>query len=140
MPIDVDSLLIKEWPITGGNMHDSSVTPGMVDSTRTYSYVLADSAYDTSEIYDYIFENAHSLPMIDTNRRRRIRNDRLTVNRRIGIELRKEYSSMYSMRWEIERTFSILKEILGMEYIRHVKHRNYDVTIGGIIEIMKNLI
>ncbi len=30
-------------------------------------------------------------------------------------------------------TFSILKEILGMEYIRHVKHRNNDVTIGGII-------
>ena len=44
------------------------------------------------------------------------------------------------MSWEIERTFSILKEILGMEYIRYVKHRNYDVSIGEIIEIMKNLI
>ena len=37
------------------------------------------------------------------------------------------------MRWEIERTFSILKEILGMEHIWYVKHRNYDVSIGELI-------
>ena len=30
-------------------------------------------------------------------------------------------------------TFSILKEILGMGYIRYVKHRNYNVSIGEII-------
>ena len=44
------------------------------------------------------------------------------------------------MRWEIERTFSILKEILEMEYIWYVGNRNYDIAIGEIIEIMKNLI
>ena len=37
------------------------------------------------------------------------------------------------MRWEIERTFSILKEILEMEYIWYVRHRNYDVSIGETI-------
>ena len=30
-------------------------------------------------------------------------------------------------------TFSILKEILRMEYIWYVRNRNYDVSIGGII-------
>ena len=130
MSIDVDSLLINEWTVTKGNIHDSSVAHEMIDSVRNYRYILADSAYDTSEIYDYIFENAHSLPVIDTNKRRGIINERLTVNRRIGIELRKEYSSMYSMRWEIERTFSILEEIMGSENIWHVSNRDYDNAIG----------
>ena len=66
--------------------------------------------------------------------------NKLTYNRKLGIALRKKESSRYKLSWEIERTFSILKEILGMEYIRYVKHRNYDVSIGEIIEIMKNLI
>ena len=78
MSIDVDSLLINEWTVTKGNIHDSSVSHGLIDSVRNYRYILADSTYDTSEIYDYIFENAHALPVIDTNRR-------------IGIELKKEY-------------------------------------------------
>ena len=102
----------------------------MIDSVRNYGYILADSAYDTSEIYDYIFENAHSLPGIDTNNRRGIINDRLTVNRKIGIELRNEYSSMYTMRWEIERTFSILEGIMGSENIWYVNNRYYDNIIG----------
>ena len=52
------------------------------------------------------------------------------MNRRIGIELRKEYSSTYSMRWEIERTFSILGEIMGSENIWHVSNRDYDNAIA----------
>ena len=74
MSIDVDSLLINEWILTRGNIHDSSVAHEMIDSVRNYRYILADSAYGTSEIYNYIFENAHSLPVIDTNRRRGIIN------------------------------------------------------------------
>ena len=130
MSIDVDSLLINEWTVTKGNIHDSYVAHEMIDSVRNYRYILADSAYDTSEIYDYIFENAHSLPVIDTNKRRGIIDERLTVNRKIGIELRNEYSSMYSMRWEIERTFSILEEIMGSENIWYVSNRDYDNIIG----------
>ena len=52
------------------------------------------------------------------------------MNRRIGIDLRKEYSSMYSLRWEIERTFSILEEIMGAENIWYTRNRNYDSAIG----------
>ncbi len=55
----------------------------------------------THQKYDYVFENTHSIPVIDTNRRRGIIQERLSVNRNIGIDLRKEYSSMYSLRWEI---------------------------------------
>ena len=54
MAIDVDSLIIMEWFVTKGNMHDSHVSHDMVDSVRDFSYVLADSAYDASDIYDYV--------------------------------------------------------------------------------------
>jgi len=130
MTLDVDSLLIMEWMITKGNIHDSRVSHDMVDSVRNFSYILADSAYDTSGTYDYVFENTHALPVIDTNRRRGIVPERLPVNRRIGIELRKEYASLYSLRWEIERTFSILEEILQCENIWYTKNREYDSAMG----------
>ena len=115
--MDVDSLIIMEWTVTKRNLHDSRVSHDLIDSVRNFSYILADSAYDTSDIYDYVFENTHSIPVIDTNGRRDIRPERLTVNRKIGIDLRREYSSMYSLRWEIERTLSIMEEILNGENI-----------------------
>ena len=131
--IDTDSLSIQEWKMTTASVYDKNMAFETIDSVRKYNYILMDAAYDSSDVYDYIFENTHSLPVIDTNRRRGIINDRLTVNRKIGIELRKRESSMYKLRWEIERTFSILKEILGMEHIWYVKQRNYDTAIGEII-------
>ncbi len=130
MTLDIDSLLIMDWIVTKGNIHDSRVSHNMVDSVRNFSYILADSAYDTSDIYDYIFENSHSMPIIDTNRRRVIVTDRLSVNLRIGINLRREYSSLYSLRWEIERKFSILEEIMRAENIWYNRNRSYDTAIG----------
>ena len=59
--------------------------------------------------------------------------NKLTYNREFGIALRKKESSRYKLRWEIERTFSIFKEIHEMEYIWYVKHRNYGASIGEII-------
>ena len=94
--------------ITKGNIHDSKVSHEMVDSVRNFSYILADSAYDISDIYDYVFENTHLLPVIDINRRRGIVPERLSVNRKIGIDLRKEHFRLYTLGWEIERTISIL--------------------------------
>ncbi len=105
----------------------------MIDSVRDYNYILMDAAYDSSDVYDYVFENTHSVPVIDTNRRRGIVEEKLTYNRKLGIELRKRESSRYKLRWEIERTFSILKLILGMEYIWYVRNRDYDSAIGEII-------
>ncbi len=128
--IDIDSLLIMDWLITRGNIHDSRVAHDMIDPVRNFSYILGDSAYDTSEIYDYMFENTHALPVIDTNKRRGIVSERLTVNRKIGIDLRKEHGSMYTLRWEIERTFSIMEEMLQCEYVWYTKNRNYDTTMG----------
>ena len=128
--MDVDSCIIKEWMVTKGNVHDSKVSHDLIDSVRNYMYILADSAYDTSEIYDYIFENTHSLPVIDTNKRRGIRSERLAMNRNIGIDLRIEYSSLYSLRWEIERTFSILEEMLHCENMWYNMNRSYDHAVG----------
>lgn len=75
--------------ITRGNMLDSMVSHDLIDSVRDFNYILADSAHDTSGIYDYVFENTNSIPVIDTNTRRGIVNERLSVNRKICIDLRK---------------------------------------------------
>ncbi|WMT55540.1 MULTISPECIES: transposase [Acidiplasma] len=131
--IDTDSLSVMEWKMTTASVYDKNMAFEMIDSVRNYNYILMDAAYDSSDIYDYIFENTHSIPVIDTNRRRGIVENKLTYNRKLGIALRKKESSRYKLRWEIERTFSILKEILGMEYIWYVRHRNYDIAIGEII-------
>ena len=69
MSIDVDSLLINEWILTRGNVHDSYVSYELIDYVRNYRHLLADSAYDTSEIYDCIFENVH----IDSEQKNRYR-------------------------------------------------------------------
>ena len=122
-----------EWKTTTASVYDKNMAFPMIDSVRDFRYILMDAAYDSSDIYDYIFENTHAMPVIDTNRRRGIIEDRLTFNRKQGITLRKKESSRYKCRCGIERTFSILKEILEMEYIWYVKHRNYDVSIGEII-------
>ena len=65
-------------------MHDSRVSHDLIDSVINFSYILADSAYDTSDIYDYVFENTHSIRVIDTNGRRGIRPERLTVNKKMS--------------------------------------------------------
>ena len=117
MTLDADSLLIVEWLVTKGNIHDSRVSHDMVDSVRNFSHASGDSAYDTPGTYDYVFENTHAFPVIDTNRRRGIVPERLPVNRKICIDLRREHASPYSLMLEIEPTFSILEEILQCENI-----------------------
>jgi hypothetical protein len=67
--------------------------------------------------------------VIDPNRERGIINERLKVNRKIGIELRKEYSSMYSMDWEMKRTSSILEGIISSENIWYLNNRDYGTVI-----------
>ena len=54
----------------------------------------------------------------------------LTFNRKQGIITREKERSRYKLRWEMERTFSILEEILHSEHIWHVRNRNYDVAVG----------
>lgn len=72
-----------------------------------------------------MFENTHALPVIDTIRRR-------------GIDLRREHASLSSLMWEIERTFSILEEILRCENIWYTRNRDYYTAIG-LKTIVSNL-
>jgi hypothetical protein len=46
------------------------------------------------------------------------------------MKIRRGEASRYSLRWEIERTFAILEDILGCEFLWYNRNRNYDVTIG----------
>ena len=87
-----------EWMITTGNIHDSKASHEMVDSVRNFSDILADSAYGTPGICGYVFGNTDAIPVICTNKRRGIVPERLPVNRKIGIDLRKEYSRLYTLQ------------------------------------------
>jgi len=73
---------------------------------------MMDAAYNSSDIYEYIFENTGCSPVIDTNRRRGIIDSKLSHSRREGMKIRRGEASRYSLRWEIERTFAILEDIL----------------------------
>ena len=67
---DIDSTAFLEWNITTASIHDSTVVIERIDSVRDqdHEYILMDAAYDSSEIYDYVMENTHAPPVIDTNK------------------------------------------------------------------------
>ena len=84
--------------ITTASIHDITVAIEMIDSLRDHEYILRDTAYDSSHIYDYVFENTHALPVTDTNKRRGIVENNLTFNRKQGIIIRKSEKSRYGLR------------------------------------------
>ncbi|WP_367361720.1 transposase [Mesotoga sp.] len=47
---------MHDWIITGGSTHDSKVAPNIADTCKGFKYILSDSAYDSNQFYDYIFE------------------------------------------------------------------------------------
>ena len=98
--IDTDSLSIQEWQITTASVYDKNIAFGIIDSVRDYNYILVDAACISSDIYDYIFENSHAVPVIHTNKRMRIVEDKLAYNTKLGILIRKGESSRYKLRWE----------------------------------------
>jgi hypothetical protein len=109
--------------ITKGNVHDSRVSYDKLDSVRDFSHILGDFAYHISDITHYI-------PVIDMNRIEGMVPERFSVNQKIGIYLGRGYASLYLPMCEIERTFSILEEILKKVNIRYTKNRSYDAAIG----------
>ena len=67
------------------------------------STIIGDSAYDTPGTYDYVFENTPAFPVIDPDRRRGIVPERLPVNRKTCIDLRREYVYCLSQFWQIAK-------------------------------------
>ncbi len=59
--IDTDSLSVMEWNITTASVYDKTIALPIIDSVRNYNYILMDATYDSTDIYDYIFENTHAL-------------------------------------------------------------------------------
>ncbi len=59
----------------------------------------------------------------------------LAFNRKQGIIIREREKSRYRLRLEIERTFSILEEIIHCEHIRYVSNRNYVVAVDERIVV-----
>ena len=97
--LDIDSTAIVEWEVTAASLYDKSTAFPLIDSVRDYSYVMMDAAYDSSDIYEYVYENTQCTPLIDTNKRRGIVDSRLSHARREVIKLRIEEASRYPLRW-----------------------------------------
>lgn len=72
-----------------------------------------DKTNDSSDIYEYLFNNTESSPIIGTNSKRGIIDERLNHARKNGIEIRRKEAAKYSLRRENYRTFEILEDILG---------------------------
>ena len=101
----------------------------MIDSVRDHEYILIDAAYDSSHIYDYVFENTHSIPAIDTNKRKGIVENNPAFNRKNGINIRKSEKSRYRLRWEIERNFLYSgRDTALLEYL--------SITVIGIMMLL----
>ena len=62
---------------------------------------MIDAVYDSTGIYDYIMDNTHAIPVIDTNRRRGIVPDNLAFSRKQGIIIREREKARYRLRWEM---------------------------------------
>lgn len=119
-----------EWETTIACLNDKNIAFPLIDSFSDHSYVMMNAAYDSSDIYEFIFDNTQCSPVIDSNRMREIVDSRLSHSRREGIKIRRDEASRYSLKWEIERTFAIPEDILGCEYIWYVRNRDYEVSIG----------
>jgi len=52
-----------EWETTA-SLHDKNIAFPLIDSLRDYDYVMMDAAYDSSDIYEYIFENSKCSPVL----------------------------------------------------------------------------
>ena len=79
-----------EWETKTASFHDKNIAFPLIDSLRDYDYVMADAAYDSSDIYEYILENTGCSPVIDTNRRRGIVDSKLSHSRREGMKIRRK--------------------------------------------------
>jgi hypothetical protein len=84
--LDIDSTAIVEWEVTTASVNDKNISFPLIDSVRKYSFVMMDAAYDSTDIYEYVFENTQCTPVIDTNRRRGIVESRLSHARRCKTE------------------------------------------------------
>ena len=71
--------------MTTASIHESTVAREMIDAVHGHEYIPMDAAYDSSEIYDYVMENTHAIPVIDTNKRRGIATHNVAFNRKQGI-------------------------------------------------------
>ncbi|MDI3523520.1 transposase [Kosmotoga sp.] len=111
MSLDAQNLLIQDWMTTTAAVHDSTMAKVQIDSGQGYKYFLADSAYDSQQIYRYIFDRSSMIPVIDTNKRKNVSLEKQCQARWLGVQLRQS-------------------EYFNLEYIWYVRNRNYDAVLG----------
>lgn len=57
--ISLDITAIVEWEVVTASVFDKNIAFPLIDSVRDYSYIMMDKAYNSSHIYEYVFENTH---------------------------------------------------------------------------------
>jgi len=70
----------------------------IADPCKGFKYILADSVYDSNQVYGYIFEKTGLIPVIDINRRRGLDTEKQKQFRWLAIGLKKLHSMRYQLR------------------------------------------
>jgi hypothetical protein len=65
---DTETSLILKYSFATDKEHDSMHFKDLIDSISQSTYILLDSAYDSEEIYNTIFEKTSAIPIIDTKK------------------------------------------------------------------------
>jgi len=131
---DTETSLILKYSFATAKEHDSLHFKDLIYSISQSTYILLDSAYDSEEIYNTIFEKTSAIPIIDINPRRGSSkpSKKDDLNRWAMKNLRIKYALLYKDRWEIERVNVNLKStyFFSLEDVYYVPHRHYKQAVG----------
>jgi len=115
--VDVNHDLPIAETVTGANRHDSPVLPELLQMAVAQAkvrVVIADAGYDAERNY-YATIKQKAIPIIAINPRR-YRKKRRPLDNLMPIDRGSpEWTDYYSKRASIERVFSRLKDLLGLE-------------------------
>ena len=132
--VDVKTKEILSMKVTDEHVHDSKPLPELVDgiikSDRklTVGKLFADGAYDSKDIFRYLWDNG-ILPCIKVRKNAKVRRKKGNILRNLSVisqkkDLQKWKDSVsYGQRWIVETVFSSIKRMFD-EYVYSVRLKN----------------
>jgi transposase len=117
-----DSELPVSLAVTPGNVHDSTQCIPLIRDARkinrTISYMVADTAYDSLEIYETLMEKYHIISVVPFNPRNGEKTYDYGIQRLYYFETA-FLKPLYRRRTAVERVNNIVTKELGLDYLRY---------------------
>jgi transposase len=117
-----DSELPVSVAVTPGNVHDSTQCIPLIRGARkikkTILYMVADTAYDSLEIYETLMEKYSILPVVPFNPRNGEKPYDYGIQRLYYFETA-FLKPLYRRRTAVERVNNIVTKELGLDYLRY---------------------